>query len=843
MIKRFIGFFEYYAIHHLKLNVPAVALRDDQAQMLGYVEEIRIQRENLHISGWAIAETIEIRLGDYTWIGSPSIERGDVFAQLGRGEYSGFRLQLPHMSARKLDMTLTADGQKVDLQLDLPGPKEWAKARRRLWTRYVGLLLKLAPRIIIGILREEPDLRYRIKAALDLVERKGHQTLDPRILCPAPGLGDPKETACVTVVVPVHNAFQSVQECLRRVADHTDINWRLVLVEDASTDRRIRPWLREWARFRQDEGRQVLLVENDENLGFIRSVNKALEVAREWPDPVVLLNSDAMVPEGWASRLLAPIWRDGENVASVTPMSNDAEIFSAPIICYPTELADGQVDHIDAAARALDCSDLSVSAPTGVGFCMALNPVHLDRLPTLDVAFGRGYGEEVDWCRKAAALGGTHHVAANLFVEHRGGQSFGSEAKKMLVARNNAEIERRYPSYDASVQEFILRDPLLTVRMALAVAYIDTLPDTAEVPVYIAHTMGGGAEFYLQSRIADLNPKVAIILRFGGATRCQIEVTTPNGTIMGATNDLEAVEVLVGRLKRRRVVYSCAVGDRDPVELPDFIVRLAEGKTLEVLFHDYFPLSPSYTLLDQDRVYRGVPIPGHADAAHRSRRANGGVISLSEWRDVWGKMMERADRLVVFSRASLAIVEKAYPSSSEKLIVRPHTLHKKVERLTPPAKKDRVVIGVPGNIGPQKGAAVVQALSRLIEGDKTMELVILGKLDPSFRLGPKTRYHGRYNMEDFAFLAKKYEVDVWFIPSIWPETFSYTTHECLSTSLPVISFDIGAQGEAVSCAENGHIVKLLGREAEKKQLAAAVAKTARQIIGGARHSAEAAVKL
>lgn len=44
------------------------------------------------------------------------------------------------------------------------------------------------------------------------------------------------------------------------------------------------------------------------------------------------------------------------------------------------------------------------------------------------------------------------------------------------------------------------------------------------------------------------------------------------------------------------------------------------------------------------------------------------------------------------------------------------------------------------------------------------------------------------------------------MPSIWPETFSFTTREMLATGLPVMAFDLGAQGEAVREAANGHVV-------------------------------------
>jgi len=46
------------------------------------------------------------------------------------------------------------------------------------------------------------------------------------------------------------------------------------------------------------------------------------------------------------------------------------------------------------------------------------------------------------------------------------------------------------------------------------------------------------------------------------------------------------------------------------------------------------------------------------------------------------------------------------------------------------------------------------------------------------------------------------------MPSIWPETFSFVTHELISTGVPVISFDLGAQGSAVRAYRLGHVVPL-----------------------------------
>ena len=66
--------------------------------------------------------------------------------------------------------------------------------------------------------------------------------------------------------------------------------------------------------------------------------------------------------------------------------------------------------------------------------------------------------------------------------------------------------------------------------------------------------------------------------------------------------------------------------------------------------------------------------------------------------------------------------------------------------------------------------------------------------------------HGAYDRTDISELAKLYQINRWLIPSIWPETFSFATHDCLATGLPVMCFDLGGQGDAVRAHPNGHVL-------------------------------------
>ncbi len=68
----------------------------------------------------------------------------------------------------------------------------------------------------------------------------------------------------------------------------------------------------------------------------------------------------------------------------------------------------------------------------------------------------------------------------------------------------------------------------------------------------------------------------------------------------------------------------------------------------------------------------------------------------------------------------------------------------------------------------------------------------------------------------------RYGITDWLIPSIWPETFSFATHEALDTGLPVWCFDLGAQSEAVRASlatgGQGGVVALDAGMASAKKL-------------------------
>jgi glycosyltransferase involved in cell wall biosynthesis len=286
-----------------------------------------------------------------------------------------------------------------------------------------------------------------------------------------------------------------------------------------------------------------------------------------------------------------------------------------------------------------------------------------------------------------------------------------------------------------------------------------------------------------------------------------VELHGPEGTLAGATGNPAVLHGLLAPVERLRIVYSCGVGDPDPIALPALMrsLRRSPDDRMEARLHDHFPLSPSYCLLGSDGRHRG-PVPADcADPAHRVRRPDGRRADLGDWRAAWHGFLSDCAEVTAFSRSGAELFCEAYPDLAGRLRLRPHAPDRLPGPVAPPDGPG--AIGVLGNLNRQKGAEIVAALAlRLKASGDPRPVVVIGNVDPTCRLPRGVRLHGGYRREDIAALARRHRVSAWIAPSIWPETFSFTTREALATGLPVLAFALGGQGEAVAEAPNGRAV-------------------------------------
>lgn len=265
------------------------------------------------------------------------------------------------------------------------------------------------------------------------------------------------------VIVPVYRALPALQRLVAGLRRTLDSGERVLFCDDASPEAEVSAYLQSLPGTLPFETR---VVRRERNLGFVGNVNAAFAETGE--DDVVLLNSDTVPSAGWLDRLRVCFAAD-RRIATATPWSNNAEICSLPHLCRPGPLPDDP----DRWARAcIDaCAGEYVDLPTGVGFCMAIRRACLDRIGAFDAeTFGRGYGEENDFCLRAEGHGWRNVLCADAFVAHEGGASFSLEGLAP-GGGNLARLLNRYPDYNRRVAEFIMADPIKPLRLRVVERY------------------------------------------------------------------------------------------------------------------------------------------------------------------------------------------------------------------------------------------------------------------------------------------------------------------------------------------------------------------------------------
>lgn len=260
------------------------------------------------------------------------------------------------------------------------------------------------------------------------------------------------------VIVPVFNAFEKLEVCLESISRTVSTDSQVILIDDASTDTRVRPLLQSWV----SEAKSVRrLLVHDVNKGFVATANHGMKMAET---DVVLLNSDTEVTSGWIQKLKNCLESDA-SIATATPWSNNGEIVSMPQFCVSNPVP----PEPEVVASIIgSCGQASYpELPTAVGFCMAISLRAIRRVGLFaEEAFGRGYGEENDFCQRAEQLGMRNVLCDDAYVVHHGGASFGPLGLKP-DENSMKRLLARHPEYLSKVSEFIKIDPLQPRRQQI----------------------------------------------------------------------------------------------------------------------------------------------------------------------------------------------------------------------------------------------------------------------------------------------------------------------------------------------------------------------------------------
>jgi GT2 family glycosyltransferase/2-polyprenyl-3-methyl-5-hydroxy-6-metoxy-1,4-benzoquinol methylase/glycosyltransferase involved in cell wall biosynthesis len=596
----------------------------------------------------------------------------------------------------------------------------------------------------------------------------------------------------VDVIVPIYRGLHDTKTCIESVLASTcNSAMRLIAINDASPEPEVTQWLRDKAA----QEPRLTLLENTQNLGFVGTVNRGMALSET--NDVLLLNSDTEVANDWLDRIRRAAYSD-QKVASVTPFSNNATICSYPRFCKDNALPQGtttaQLDQLCAQTNP----GAVVDVPTGIGFCMYIRRDCLQAVGLFDEEhFGKGYGEENDFCQRAADAGWRNLHALDTFVLHTGGVSFG-ESKSPREQAAMETLRRLHPRYEGLVHRFLQQDPAQPYRLALDIARIAA----AQKPVVLAvsHDRAGGTLRHAQELGEHLQDKASFFLLTPAPQRhVEIRLVGKNeGFLLRLSLDTQYNDLLdlLRKLGVQHIHYHHLLGHGDEVkQLPE---RL--GVTYDFTAHDFYSYCPQISLTDHNNQYCGEEGLDQCRRCLKRSPAPGG-ISIEAWRDHHAEFLNNARNVLVPSADAAQRFVRFVPKANVR--VAPHTDIPANTLLPAPqprplSPQGTLKIAVIGAMSTIKGADVLENVALAVAQQQSpLEFHLLGYGYRKLQTQPRARLtvHGEYAEQDLPQLLAWLQPDVVWFPAQWPETYSYTLSACLEVGLPIVAPSIGAFAE------------------------------------------------
>lgn len=613
-----------------------------------------------------------------------------------------------------------------------------------------------------------------------------------------------KTAEAITVVIPVYGAILETLHCVYSVlCAKSRLDIRLTVIDDCSPE----PGVFEQLSMLANEYGLFQLWRNDENRGVVYSFNRGLFAA---DGDVILLNSDTIVSDFWVDKLVG-VAKSDETIASVSPMTNNGTILSYP---YPNR-ENGLVDTLSHSRIDEFFSENTsllnrVEVPVNVGFCMLIKQDALQAVGGFDEAlFGVGYGEESDWCMRATYLGYKHVVAINTYVYHHGTVSFSEKATQRQALAGQA-LAIRHPEYWPLVARFCNEDSLFRVRRNVDIKRLKHhLSGYKGAVLHVLHSLGGGTEAYARDvarMLSDLGFE-SVFARPDHVGRLVISAYSardmPN-LVFNCADDVGVVKQLFLEIDLCRMHLHNVIGFSP--EAMKFIANINIPQTLTL--HDYVSICPQLNLLDQRLQYCGVPPARLCNTCLRERRPPVPADSISLWRQEWHGRLKKADRVIAPSYFVKDAVTKVFHDVAVSVV--PHYEERRSETYTEAEPSNSAIreIAVLGNLSLHKGRDIIYSCARDSYVRRLpLQFVVFGSIDlDENQFGGKLKKMGTYERANLGDHLSRTKCRIGFLPSVWPEAFSYVLSEFLAFGLHPVVFNLGAQAERLATAGIGTIL-------------------------------------
>lgn len=618
------------------------------------------------------------------------------------------------------------------------------------------------------------------------------------------------------IIIPIYNAFDDLQKCIASVLACTNLDvHRLLLVNDASPDERILPYIRTL------ESEHILVIDNENNLGFSGSINRGITAADN--RDVLLLNSDTIVTDYWVEKIIDCAYSDA-SIATVTPLSNNATLCSVPEVFQENHLPEGY--SLEKYAKLIEMVSMRLypRIPVANGFCMYIKREVINKIGLFDMeTFGKGYGEENDFCNRAEQIGYHHVMCDDTYIYHTGTTSFISDEKKRYIEAHEKIINERYPEQNHALAVYCRDNPNERIQENIKI-WTGILNGKKNILHLVQSDFREDANDHLGGTQLHVKDMTEIMRK-----ECNVFVAARNGDYLNFTAYTAKEEYVfkfyIGKVpvypEFRSNKFAELYGKLLEVFRVDLVhIHHTKGLTLEMYYqaelrripivatlHDYYTICPNITMVNcHGQLCIGKP---EEQCCKECQQSLFGLWKESDYISVWRcehrKALEKADILVTPSESAKQIVASYYPELADKIIVISHGMKKMICESN--EGTEQLHVAFIGGISREKGSFTASQLIK--HGPADIEWYLFGVWGYNeLSMLDKKNYTktGLYERDELPKLIEKYSIDLICILPICSETYCYTLSEAIMCGIPVIATDIGALGERMREYDCGWLV-------------------------------------
>lgn len=219
------------------------------------------------------------------------------------------------------------------------------------------------------------------------------------------------------IIIPIWNQLEHTKNCIDKVINNTRYSYRLILVDNGS-DSQTRNYL---IKLKNDKSLDVVIIRNENNLGFVRGVNQGLAVSDA--PYVCILNNDTIPTMGWLERLVEFAESHNE-IGIVNPLC------SAPAGADLDKYAESIAGNKNAYMEMNQC----------FLFCALIKREVIEKIGYLDEAFGMGCYDDTDYSMRAGIAGYRCASVHSSCVHHLDGTSFKALGTRKILEKKGAEV-------------------------------------------------------------------------------------------------------------------------------------------------------------------------------------------------------------------------------------------------------------------------------------------------------------------------------------------------------------------------------------------------------------------